>query len=314
MKRSILIIAILPALLALTSPAPAGANVSVSVGFSFFYDELAPFGEWVTVGDYGEVWRPRQVAVGWQPYLNGRWRYTEFGWTWVSFDPWGGDPYHYGTWAFTADWGWVWVPGDIWAPAWVTWCDTGSYIGWAPVPPSVSITYAGYSGPAVVAPARTYVFVPTRSFVDTDVRTVRVDPERNATFVSGGRRMTSFAVSDHVVRTGGPPVSRIQKAMGAPVRTVNLSVAKTSPVPIARPVGTAKSLPVIMPRSERIAGKNPAVNRTETKAEPPVRHEQPPREMKAPHAAHPPAPHGESKAPPPPKKPEKHEGPEKNGR
>ena len=295
MKRLVLISAILLTAMTLLSPAPAAANVSVNVGFSFFFNELAPYGEWVTVPDYGEVWRPRQVAVGWQPYLNGRWCYTDYGWTWESFDPWGGDPYHYGTWAFASDWGWVWVPGDIWAPAWVTWCDTGSYIGWAPVPPNVSISYAGYSGPAIVASTRSYVFVPTTSFVGADVRTVRVDPERNATLVTGGRRITSFAVTDHVVRTGGPPVSRIQKVMGAPVRKVNLSVAKTSAAPIGKMAGAAKSLPVVMPRSERVPGKSPAVSRAatrseaavrghsrpEAKAEPPVRHKGPPHETKS---------------------------------
>jgi hypothetical protein len=30
-----------------------------SVSFSAFHDELAPYGEWVTVGAYGRVWRPR---------------------------------------------------------------------------------------------------------------------------------------------------------------------------------------------------------------------------------------------------------------
>ena len=73
---------------------PARASVSVSVGF--FYDSLAPYGDWVTVGSYGRCWHPRHVAVGWQPYLDGEWVYTEDGWTWVSFDPWGGDPYRCG--------------------------------------------------------------------------------------------------------------------------------------------------------------------------------------------------------------------------
>ena len=40
-----------------------------------------------------------RVPSGWQPYSNGQWVYTEYGWTWISDDPWGGNPYHYGTWA-----------------------------------------------------------------------------------------------------------------------------------------------------------------------------------------------------------------------
>ena len=77
-------------------------RASASVSVSFFYDSLAPYGDWVTVPAYGRCWRPSHVAFGWQPYLDGEWDYTDAGWTWVSFDPWGGDPYHYGTWVFTA--------------------------------------------------------------------------------------------------------------------------------------------------------------------------------------------------------------------
>jgi hypothetical protein len=254
MIRKALISALALALVTTLSSAPAQARTEVSVGLSFFYDELAPYGQWVTVRNYGQVWSPRGVAAGWQPYLYGEWRYTDYGWTWVSFDPWGGDPYHYGTWVFTDEWGWVWVPGTIWAPAWVTWCDYGSHIGWAPVPPSISIGLVGYSGPAIVAPARSYVFVPTQSFVGVDVRKVRVDPARNATFVSGAQKTTSFAVSGGIVRTGGPQVSRIQKVTGAPVQTSSLSVAKTRAVPIRSPArATKKALPVVMPARERAA-------------------------------------------------------------
>src|SRR5690606_38177529 len=38
-------------------------------------------------------------------------------------------------WALIAGHGWVWVPGDEWAPAWVSWRESGDTIGWAPLPP-----------------------------------------------------------------------------------------------------------------------------------------------------------------------------------
>jgi hypothetical protein len=261
MRGKIFIGTLLLALTATLSSAPAEAHPGASVGFSLFFEEMAPYGEWVTVADYGEVWCPRHVESGWQPYLNGRWYYTDYGWTWFSFDPWGGDPYHYGTWVFEADWGWVWVPGTIWAPAWVTWCDEGGYIGWAPVPPSFSIGLVGYSGPAIVDPPRSYVFVPTRSFVVADVRTVRVDPAQNVSLVSRGRRITSFAVSNHVVRTGGPQVSRIQKVAGTRVRTVSLNVANTRPAPIAATATQTRALSVVAPARERAALRQHAESR-----------------------------------------------------
>ena len=63
---------------------------SVSVSLSFFHETLAPHGRWVMTASYGEVWAPA-VAVGWAPYVNGEWVYSDWGWTWVSYDSVGGD-------------------------------------------------------------------------------------------------------------------------------------------------------------------------------------------------------------------------------
>src|SRR5262245_58340146 len=109
------------------------AQAAASVSFSYFHDSLAPHGRWIVTAQYGQVWAPA-VSAGWQPYVNGQWAYTDWGWTWVSADPWGEIPFHYGTWVWLSAQGWVWVPGYVWAPAWVTWAYTPDFIGWAPVP------------------------------------------------------------------------------------------------------------------------------------------------------------------------------------
>src|SRR5512140_3544689 len=153
-----LVLALALAMGVLAPARPVHAYTSVSV--SFFYDSLAPYGDWVTVSNHGRCWRPAHVSSGWQPYLNGEWTYTDLGWTWVSYDPWGGDPYHYGTWVWEPPFGWVWVPGTVWGPSWVTWCYSDSYVGWAPIPPSLQIGYSGYFGPAVTVSRSAYVFVP----------------------------------------------------------------------------------------------------------------------------------------------------------
>ncbi|HSB35581.1 MAG TPA: DUF6600 domain-containing protein [Thermoanaerobaculia bacterium] len=268
MRRKLLTVALVVAFLTILAPAPADARTNVSVSLSLFFSDLAPYGNWVTAGEYGEVWCPRAVEVGWQPYLRGEWRYTDCGWTWVSFDPWGGVPYHYGTWVFTREWGWVWIPGTVWAPAWVTWCFHGDTIGWAPVPPSFSLGLAGYSGPAIVAPARSYVFVPTRNFVGVDTRTVRLDPARNASYVSSARRATNFAVSGGVVKTGGPAVSSIQRVAGAPVRTFSLSEARTRAVPLSSATPSSKrTFAVVAPARDRAAASRPHESRAGTAAE-----------------------------------------------
>jgi hypothetical protein len=76
------------------------------------------------------------VAAGWRPYTEGQWVWTdEFGWTWVSDEPWGWATYHYGRWYFDPIYGWSWVPGRVWAPAWVSWRQSTDHMIWAPLPP-----------------------------------------------------------------------------------------------------------------------------------------------------------------------------------
>jgi hypothetical protein len=51
---------------------------------------------------------------------------------WVSYEPWGWVPYHYGSWDFAAGYGWVWYPGRYFRPAHVYWYWGSSYAGWIP--------------------------------------------------------------------------------------------------------------------------------------------------------------------------------------
>ena len=72
--------------------------------------DLDTYGDWISTPDYGYVWYPRAMAVGWAPYRAGYWRYYGgWGWTWVSSEPWGWVPYHYGRWAYYGS-RWCWVP------------------------------------------------------------------------------------------------------------------------------------------------------------------------------------------------------------
>ena len=100
-----------------------------------FYDQLSPYGNWIAYPDYGYVWQPN-VDAGFRPYVtDGNWVYTDYGWTWASDFSWGWAPFHYGNWFYDDNYGWLWEPGQQWAPAWVTWGQSGDYYGWAPIPP-----------------------------------------------------------------------------------------------------------------------------------------------------------------------------------
>ncbi len=113
--------------------------------------DLDTYGHWVNVPDYGEVWSPYDQPATWAPYQSGRWVWEPYyGWTWVSYEPWGWAPYHYGRWFFYGA-SWYWWPGPItpfyrpiWAPAFVSFVGFGPHvgfgfgfasIGWCPLAP-----------------------------------------------------------------------------------------------------------------------------------------------------------------------------------
>ena len=115
-------------------PQARGADVSMD----FIYDNLSG-GNWIDAEGYGYGWQPDVVVrdPNWRPYSDGYWAYTDYGWTWISYEDFGWATYHYGRWANLGDYGWVWFAGEDldWGPAWVSWRTGGDYIGWAPLPP-----------------------------------------------------------------------------------------------------------------------------------------------------------------------------------
>lgn len=116
-----------------------------------YEEELSSSGEWVSVPEYGYVWRPTLVvSAGWAPYREGRWIWRGGEYVWVSYEPWGWAPYHYGRWSVVAGFGWCWVPplrGDVfWAPGYVGWITTPSYVGWVPLAPGEIYYGRGYYG------------------------------------------------------------------------------------------------------------------------------------------------------------------------
>ena len=100
--------------------------------------DLAAYGSW-DASDFGPVWFP-VVAVGWQPYSFGHWRWVApWGWTWVGSEPWAFAPFHYGRWALLGG-RWGWIPGSpavrpVYAPALVAFAGGPQFsasLGYAP--------------------------------------------------------------------------------------------------------------------------------------------------------------------------------------
>jgi hypothetical protein len=249
MKKIVLAAILFACTFAILAPQAASAS---TVSLSYFHDTLAPYGRWVVVARYGEVWVPSGIARGWDPYWDGEWLWTDYGWTWASYDPWGDIPYHYGTWAWVDPYGWVWVPGTIWAPAWVTWAWTDSYIGWAPVPATFVISSSGYVGSPIVVAATRYVFVPATQFVGVNVSTVRVAESRNTTILPQARTATRFAVSGGIVRTtASPPLDFVQRVSGKRVERSGTSRLKAPPTTLSAARVSGKRFGIVAPASER---------------------------------------------------------------
>jgi hypothetical protein len=191
-----------------------GPSGRATVDLGFFYDDLASYGNWVERPQYGWVWTPRAAATTWRPYQNGHWAATDEGWTWITDEPYGWATYHYGRWYDDPEYGWEWVPGNEYAPAWVSWHEGGDYIGWAPLPPSVSFR-AGLLDVSLAPDA--YVFVPERQFLApriVDYVVPRQDCER---VYRQTRNFTEYQVVNQRVVNRGVPVDRIQQVVGRPV-------------------------------------------------------------------------------------------------
>lgn len=137
------------------APEKAMAKKHRGVSFQVFYDQLAPYGDWVRDARHGYIWLPA-VDQNFHPYgSEGHWVMTEFGNTWVSYYDWGWAPFHYGRWYFDDYFqSWAWIPGYEWGPAWVNWRTGGGYYGWAPLGPGVSINVR------VNLPAFHWIFLP----------------------------------------------------------------------------------------------------------------------------------------------------------
>jgi len=205
---------------------PSTAKADVSIGF--FYDSLSPYGDWVSTSDYGYCWRPSHVSDDWRPYNDGYWAYTDDGWTWVSYEDYGGIVYHYGRWVQLEDEGWCWVPGTEWAPAWVSWRSNDDYVGWAPLPPeahfSVGVTFGhGVDAQFDIGPAW-YNFCPVAHFGDPDLRPVIVNHVENTTIINNTTNITNINVNkvNKTVYNGGPNFAAINQRVNKPIQRLNL--------------------------------------------------------------------------------------------
>ena len=213
-------------------------------------EDLDDNGEWQNTPDYGDVWVPAAVAVGWAPYSFGHWAWiSPWGWTWVDDAPWGFAPFHYGRWARWRN-SWCWVPGPrqvraMYAPAVVGWVGggAGAAVGWFPLGPREA-------------------YVPGYRVSDRYVRTINIT---NTSITDRAYILTQIGTSVHQGRAAnvhyansGIPgaVTTVPQSVFASAQSVNahrLNVPAGQGVQVA----TTATPPAIAPSRQSILGGAP---------------------------------------------------------
>jgi hypothetical protein len=190
------------------------------VSLQIFYDQLSPYGTWVSYSNYGYVWMPN-AGPNFYPYAtNGHWVFTDIGWTWYSNYSWGWAPFHYGRWFYENQYGWMWVPDTEWGPAWVAWRSGGDYYGWTPLEPGISISVVIGGGYQV--PHDRWIFVRNRDIERSNVYNYTVNRTTNTTIINNTTIIQNTRTShqNNTTYIAGPDRNEVQRVTGRPVKQV----------------------------------------------------------------------------------------------
>jgi len=200
---------ILTALLFIAAPIHSKAQEGGYISDQQFYDDLDPYGTWVSDPQYGNVWVP-DAEDGFRPYATrGHWVVTDYGNTWVSDYQWGWAPFHYGRWRYDDYYGWEWIPGHEWAPAWVSWRHGGGYYGWAPLQPGITISVS--IGGGYRAPDNYWVCAPEAYINRPNIYNYYVPHTRAVTIIRNTTIINNTYVNNNRTYIAGPRVEDIRR-------------------------------------------------------------------------------------------------------
>jgi len=270
MKKILFALTILACVLSALSQVRA-ADVSVD----FIYNNLSG-GNWIDVEGYGYGWQP-DIAVSdpnWRPYSDGYWAYTDYGWTWISYEDFGWATYHYGRWARLADYGWVWIPGsDLdWGPAWVSWRTGGDSIGWAPLPPrGPEIVYEGQPIGATVdveydIGPEYYNFCDIRFIGEPVLRDRLYPPAQNVTYITNTVNVTNISVQNNVVYNYGPNYNVVNQYSSRPIQRLTIERQTAADLSAAAKSGTLTKVQ----GNKLMVGAPPKLTKAPTSVAPPA--------------------------------------------
>lgn len=214
--------------------------------------ELDSQGRWVSVPEYGLVWRPTVIlSDDWAPYRSGRWIWKGDDYVWISYENWGWAPYHFGRWAVVSGFGWCWVPpvrGDVyWGPGYVGWYRTGNHVGWTPLAPGETFYGRRHYGRHSVNIIDTPVHSASIEYKNRNARggfsvLLQNDFLRGRTTFQAPSAATSVSVA---VALGSPRIN--------PVRETRMPIVKQTPPRTAPPAINNRDTRELRDRFPRIA-------------------------------------------------------------
>ena len=196
---------------------------SAYVSYNDFYQDLAPYGQWIDEPQYGYVWSPNVDGTFRPYYTNGNWAMTEYGNTWVSNYPWGWACFHYGRWTYDNYYGWIWIPGSTWGPAWVSWRYGDGYYGWAPLNPNYTFdaSYGDY-----FCPNSWWVFIPPQYIYSGNYYHYWNGPHGNSEIIKNTTFVKNTYVNNNVTFIAGPHAKDIEDITHQPIQVFHLANSK----------------------------------------------------------------------------------------
>jgi hypothetical protein len=190
------------------------------------YEDLDQYGDWRDDSNYGHVWFPNQIAVGWAPYHEGHWDWiSPWGWTWVDDSPWGYAPFHYGRWVSVGGrWGWVSGPvavRAVYAPALVVFIGGGpggfgGNVGWFPLGPREVYVPSYHVSQA---------YVNRVNISNTTVNVTQVTTVYNTTIINKTTNITNITYANRTVQGAVMVVPQHAFTSAQPVARVAVSVS-----------------------------------------------------------------------------------------
>ena len=190
------------------------------------YDDLDDYGDWREDSNYGHVWFPNQVAVGWAPYHSGHWDWiAPWGYTWVDDSSWGYAPFHYGRWVSVGGrWGWVAGPVTVqavYAPALVVFIGGGpggfgGNVGWFPLGPREVYVPSYHVSQA---------YVTRVNISNTTVTNVTITNVYNTTIIHNTTNITNITYANRSVQGAVMVVPQHAFVSAQPVAKVAVAVS-----------------------------------------------------------------------------------------